>query len=202
MMSLLSTNVTPLSDVLVLNAGHDEFVQDSNAIDVGMLKRVAIGSKEIRIRGELYGFFRSLEDVFVVKDKEWVVREATAGRVGARFQRAFRKEADADKKTAERAATGSDVDANESPTEDDGLDSKGHKRTHSKTSEKSFPSASSYIRADFHVIAEVTIRAIQDNLAQLVIDELVEQSIEWVWHRPMRLDYSKYNCDAVISLMS
>jgi hypothetical protein len=38
-----------------------------------MLKTEAIGSKEIRIRGELYGFFRSLEDVFVAKDKEWVV---------------------------------------------------------------------------------------------------------------------------------
>jgi hypothetical protein len=86
MMSLLSTNVTPLSDVLVPNAGHDEFEQDSNAIDVGMLKRGAIGSKEIRIRGELYGFFCSLEDVFVAKDKEWVVREATARRVGARFR--------------------------------------------------------------------------------------------------------------------
>jgi hypothetical protein len=139
--------------------------------------------------------------MFVAKDKEWVVREVTARRIGAAFQRAFKKEADAEKKAAERAATGSDVDANESPTEDDGLDSKGHKRTHSKTSGKSFPSASSYVRADFHVIAEVTIRAIQDNLAQLVIDELVEQSIEWVRHRPMRLVYSKYNCDDVISLM-
>lgn len=160
-------------------------MQDSNAIDEQTLKTPRF-SRQVKIRPELKPLLTTIADVFVQEDKETIIRDATVKRLGARMRRAA-------KKASEAAAAGEVAAALHGPDEVDSLVSKGHKRTFSKASVKSFKSSSDFIHADIHTVPEEKIKAIQDDFVKFVMTELVPPSIDWIRDRDMEFYYDKYS---------
>jgi hypothetical protein len=168
------TRRTPSFPFHALNKGCDALLQEFEAIPIDLIRKVYAGFHEPgEVSADLEHLVATLGEVLVQEDEETILRDATVRRVWTRMKRDLSG-------TADVSARGRE-------------DLKKHKRTSSKISDKSFKSHSDFTAAAIHTVAEVTIRAIQDELARVVL-KLVGGIIDWIQEKnseKMMLSYDR-----------